>query len=130
CTSRLGTAGFGAVQVSPPQEHVVLPGYPWWQDYQPVSYRLVSRRGDRTAFAAMVRACHAAGVAVYADAVLNHMTAQPSGVGSGGTRFSRYEYPGLYGPGDFHHCDQVRVGGPIGHDGIADWNSRFEVQNC
>jgi alpha-amylase len=40
CTSVLGPNGFGAVQVSPPQEHVVLPGqgYPWWQDYQPVSY--------------------------------------------------------------------------------------------
>src|SRR5690348_1989461 len=48
CTNVLGPKGFGAVQVSPPQEHVVLPGqaYPWWQDYQPVSYRLNSRRGD------------------------------------------------------------------------------------
>ena len=32
CTSTLGPKGFGGVQVSPPQEHVVLPGsgYPWW----------------------------------------------------------------------------------------------------
>ena len=59
CTSTLGPKGFGGVQVSPPQEHVVLPGsgYPWWQDYQPVSYQLTTRRGDRTAFAAMVRTC-------------------------------------------------------------------------
>jgi alpha-amylase len=34
CTNVLGPKGFGGVQVSPPQEHVVLPGrgYPWWQD--------------------------------------------------------------------------------------------------
>ena len=46
CTTRLGPKGFGGVQVSPPQEHVVLPGsgYPWWQDYQPVSYQLNTRR--------------------------------------------------------------------------------------
>src|SRR5882757_7255045 len=56
CTTQLGPKGFGAVQVSPPEEHVVLPGrgYPWWQDYQPVSYQLTSRRGDRAAFANMV----------------------------------------------------------------------------
>jgi len=130
CTSHLGPAGVAAVQVSPPQEHVVLPGHPWWQDYQPVSYRLTSRRGDRDAFAAMVRACHDAGVAVYADAVINHMTAQPSGVGSAGTRFSRYRYPGSYGPDDCRRCDRLRAGGPVGHDGIVDWGSRFEVQHC
>ena len=66
CTTQLGPKGFGGVQVSPPQEHVVLPGqgYPWWQDYQPVSYQLSSRRGDRAAFAAMVQTCHTAGVKI------------------------------------------------------------------
>ncbi len=73
CRDHLGPAGYGAVQVSPPQEHVVLAGRPWWQDYQPVSYTLTTRRGDRAGFAAMVSACHAAGVKVYADAVINHM---------------------------------------------------------
>ncbi|MGL5852529.1 MAG: hypothetical protein ACRCZD_17260, partial [Phycicoccus sp.] len=35
CTSVLGPKGYGGVQVSPPQEHVLLPdrGFPWWQDY-------------------------------------------------------------------------------------------------
>ncbi|WP_156185000.1 alpha-amylase family protein [Allosalinactinospora lopnorensis] len=53
CTDFLGPNGYDAVQVSPPQEHVVLEeeGHPWWQDYQPVSYRLESRRGDRDDFA-------------------------------------------------------------------------------
>lgn len=34
--------------VSPPQEHIT--GDQWWTDYQPVSYNLVSKRGDRTQF--------------------------------------------------------------------------------
>ena len=75
CTTTLGPAGYDAVQVSPPQEHVVLPsaGYPWWQDYQPVSYQLGSRRGDRAAFASMVSTCHSAGVKIYVDCILNHI---------------------------------------------------------
>lgn len=35
CTDRLGPAGYGYVQVSPPQEH--LQGGQWWTSYQPVS---------------------------------------------------------------------------------------------
>ncbi|GGM57543.1 alpha-amylase [Longimycelium tulufanense] len=125
CRDFLGPRGYGAVQVSPPQEHVVMPGFPWWQDYQPVSYRLDTRRGDRDAFASMVRACHGAGVKVYVDAVLNHMTGQEDpGVGSAGSSYSHYEYPGLYGYEDFHHC------GRNGDDNIVDFRDRYEVQNC
>jgi len=127
CAEVLGPKGFGGVQVSPPQEHVVLPGkgYPWWQDYQPVSYQLVSRRGDRAAFAAMVSACHDAGVRVYVDAVVNHMAGGAStGPGSAGSSYSHYDYPGTYGDQDFHHC------GRNGNDDIVNWTDRWEVQNC
>lgn len=128
CTNVLGPKGFGAVQVSPPQEHVVLPaqGYPWWQDYQPVSYRLVSRRGNRAAFASMVQACHAAGVKIYVDAVLNHMAGgASSGPGSDGSSYTQYSYPSVpYGFNDFHHC------GRNGNDDIRSWTDRWEVQNC
>ncbi|MGA5302798.1 carbohydrate-binding module family 20 domain-containing protein [Nucisporomicrobium flavum] len=128
CTGVLGPKGFGGVQVSPPQEHVVLPGsgYPWWQDYQPVSYQLTTRRGDRTAFANMVRTCHAAGVKIYVDAVVNHMAGGAStGTGSGGSTYSQYAYPAVpYGSGDFHHC------GRNGNDDIVNWGDRWEVQNC
>ena len=128
CTSTLGPKGFGGVQVSPPQEHVVLPGsgYPWWQDYQPVSYQLTTRRGDRAAFAAMVRTCHAAGVKIYVDAVVNHMAGGTStGTGSGGSTYSHYAYPAVpYGTNDFHHC------GRNGNDDIANYGDRWEVQNC
>jgi alpha-amylase len=128
CTNVLGPKGFGGVQVSPPQEHVVLPGsgYPWWQDYQPVSYQLASRRGDRAAFASMVSTCHAAGVKIYVDAVLNHMAGGAStGTGSAGSGYSHYAYPSVpYGTDDFHHC------GRNGNDDIAVWTDRWEVQNC
>ncbi|HEV7647317.1 MAG TPA: carbohydrate-binding module family 20 domain-containing protein [Actinophytocola sp.] len=128
CVNVLGPKGFGGVQVSPPQEHVVLPGagYPWWQDYQPVSYRLESRRGDRAAFANMVSTCHGAGVQIYVDAVLNHMAGGAStGAGSDGSSYSHYGYASVpYGTGDFHHC------GRNGNDDIANWTDRWEVQNC
>jgi alpha-amylase len=128
CTTVLGPKGFGGVQVSPPQEHVVLPsrGYPWWQDYQPVSYQLTSRRGDRAAFASMVQTCHTAGVKIYVDAIVNHMAGGAStGPGSGGSTYSQYAYPAVpYGWNDFHHC------GRNGTDDIANWGDRWEVQNC
>ncbi|MET0424702.1 MAG: carbohydrate-binding module family 20 domain-containing protein [Actinoplanes sp.] len=128
CTNVLGPKGFGGVQVSPPQEHVVLPGsaYPWWQDYQPVSYQLVTRRGNRAAFASMVSTCHAAGVKIYVDAVINHMAGGGStGAGSAGSTYSHYAYPAVpYGTNDFHHC------GRNGNDDIVNYGDRWEVQNC
>jgi alpha-amylase len=128
CTTVLGPKGFGGVQVSPPQEHVVLPGqgYPWWQDYQPVSYILGTRRGNRAAFASMVSTCHAAGVKIYVDAIVNHMAGGAStGTGSAGSPYSHYNYPAVpYGTNDFHHC------GRNGNDDIVNWGDRWEVQNC
>lgn len=62
CTSFLGPAGVGFVQVSPPQEHIS--GDQWWVDYQVVSYQLQSKRGSRAEFATMVGQCRNAGVAV------------------------------------------------------------------
>jgi 1,4-alpha-glucan branching enzyme len=47
--------------------------------YQPVSYKLHSRHGNRTELRAMINACRAAGVRVYADAVINHMSGQGTG---------------------------------------------------
>ncbi|HEV2780112.1 MAG TPA: alpha-amylase family protein [Actinophytocola sp.] len=128
CRDFLGPRGYGGVQISPPQEHVVLPGsgYPWWQDYQPASYRLDNtRRGDRAAFANMINTCHAAGVKVYADAVINHMAGGGSGgPGSAGSSYSHYDYPGIYQTQDFHHC------GRNGTDDIVNYGDRYEVQNC
>ncbi|AFY00912.1 alpha-amylase [Bdellovibrio bacteriovorus] len=124
CEVYLGPAGFSAVQVSPPHEHIHWQGNPWWERYQVVSYQLNSRSGTEAEFADMVRRCRQAGVDVYADAVLNHMTGIPGGVGSSGTQFTHYEYPGLYSHQDFHHC------GRNGNNDIRDFRDLYELQNC
>jgi alpha-amylase len=100
---RARAAGYKAVQVSPPQEHAVVSGNPWWQRYQPVSYSIDrSRSGTRAEFQAMVTRCRAVGVDIYVDAVINHMTGNASGTGSNGTVYTKYNYPGLYTQADFH----------------------------
>ena len=60
CTDVLGPAGYGAVQVSPPQDSLTRAGHPWLEIYQPPNYNLTSRMRDRAAFTAMVNACHRA----------------------------------------------------------------------
>jgi alpha-amylase len=104
CETVLGPAGFAAVQVSPPQEHSITPNFDWSERYQPVSYSIAkSRSGTGAEFADMVTRCKAVGVGIIVDAVINHMTNFPSpGVGSNGTAYSKYNYPGLYTQADFH----------------------------
>jgi alpha-amylase len=104
CENVLGPSGYVAVQVSPPQEHSIQTSNTWSERYQPVSYSIArSRSGTGDEFISMVQRCRAAGVGIYVDAVINHMTNFPSpGVGSNGTSYSKYQYPGLYGPSDFH----------------------------
>ncbi|MBC7273921.1 MAG: alpha-amylase family protein, partial [Streptomyces sp.] len=117
CTNRLGPAGYGYVQVSPPAEHIQ--GSQWWTSYQPVSYRIAGRLGDTTAFRNMVNTCHSAGVKVVVDAVINHMSAG-SGTGTGGSSYTKYNYPGLYSSYDFDNCTSQ----------INNYQDRWNVQNC
>ena len=104
CETVLGPAGFKAVQISPPQEHSIVPTHDWSERYQPVSYGIArSRSGTGAEFVDMVNRCNAVGVGIIVDAVINHMTNYPSpGVGSNGTSYTKYDYPGLYSPTDFH----------------------------
>ncbi|MYW70463.1 glycosidase [Streptomyces sp. SID8379] len=117
CTSTLGPAGYGYVQVSPPQEHIQ--GSQWWTSYQPVSYKIAGRLGDRAAFKNMVDTCHAAGVKVVADSVINHMAAG-SGTGTGGSSYTKYAYPGLYSSADLDNCTAT----------ISNYQDRTNVQEC
>ncbi|MGW3927788.1 carbohydrate-binding module family 20 domain-containing protein [Streptomyces microflavus] len=117
CTDTLGPAGYGYVQVSPPQEHIQ--GGQWWTSYQPVSYKIAGRLGDRAAFSAMVNTCHSAGVKVVADSVINHMSAG-NGTGTGGSSYTKYDYPGLYSVNDMNDCQAQ----------ITNYNDRGNVQNC
>jgi len=86
-----------------------------------VSYSIDhSRSGTGVEFVDMVNRCNAAGVGIIVDAVINHMTNYPSpGVGSNGTSYSKYDYPGLYSPADFHTpCT------------VTDYQSAANVQDC
>ncbi|AQP45531.1 alpha-amylase [Tessaracoccus flavus] len=121
CTEVLGPNQFAFVLLSPAQEHIV--GEQWWTSYQPVSYQLESKLGTRDEFEEMVSTCHEAGVKVIADAVINHMAGIDGGTGVAGTEFTHYEYPGLYGPDDFHTCDTP--GGDI-----VNYVDQQEVQEC
>ncbi len=117
CTDRLGPDGYGYVQVSPPQEHIQ--GSQWWTSYQPVSYRIAGRLGDRAAFKSMVDTCHAAGVKVVVDTVINHMAAG-DGTGTGGSSYTKYSYPGIYSRPDFDNCTAP----------ISNYQDRTNVQEC
>ena len=121
CETVLGPAGFKAVQVSPPQEHSITPNHDWSERYQPVSYSVArSRSGTGAEFTDMVNRCKTAGVGIIVDAVINHMTNFPNpGVGSNGTAYTKYDYPGLYSASDFHPACTVN-----------NYQSAANVQDC
>lgn len=116
CENHLGPAGWKAVQVSPPTEHIT--GGAWWTVYQPVQHNTSrSRSGTTAEFDEMVRRCRDAGVDVYVDIVLNHMSGG-DGTGTNGTVYRKYDYPGLWGVADFHP--------PCG----INWNNANSVHDC
>jgi alpha-amylase len=135
CKTVLGPSGYSGVQVAPPADSLkrthlgdgqdsIL--HPWWEVYQPVDYQLISRMGTEPQFRDMVRTCRKAGVKVYVDAVINHMTGQGD-VSYGGVGYAKYGYSGLYGPTDFH----ANVGAcPSASGGIEDFNNQQQVFNC
>jgi alpha-amylase len=147
CEAFLGPKGYFAVQISPPNEHRLLLGRPWYERYQPVSYQLTSRSGTRQEFVQMLQRCHQAGVQIYADAVINHMAScrpvcdagQPQygnlGVGGSAYEVGQYRFTNL-----FDEVDRNRVAGALNayqpehfHHGctqVSDWNNPGQVQNC
>jgi len=132
CERFLGPVGFCAVQVSPPMEHAVIgeAGYPWWQRYQPVSYKLGSRSGNEAEFTDMVQRCNAVGVRIIVDAVVNHMTGLGrTGQGSAGSNFNadNHDFPGVpFGPNDFTPRDLC----PSSNGDIQNYGDPNEVRNC
>lgn len=106
CENFLGPKGFDAVQISPPSEHVNI--HQWWARYQPITYQsLTSRSGNQAELQSMINRCHAAGVKIYADIVVNQMAnnLDAGNTGIGGTAWSPRNYP-EFSSQDFHpSCD-------------------------
>ncbi|MEU6504775.1 carbohydrate-binding module family 20 domain-containing protein [Streptomyces sp. NPDC046942] len=125
CTDVLGPAGYGAVQVAPPEESLKQTNYYWWDVYQPYSYSLNSRFGSQAKFSAMITACHKAGVKVYTDAVINHTSAQ-TGTGYNGTTITnKYATPD-WTRTDYHDSTDC----PTSDLTIQDYSNLTQVQNC
>jgi alpha-amylase len=143
CTTVLGPAGYGGVQVAPPQDSLKRTAlgngsatilHPWWEVYQPVDYNLTSRMGNEAQFRSMVATCRRAGVKVIVDAVINHMTGQGN-LSYGGVTYSKYSYTGLYNPSDFHSypadCPIPPAAGSADREGsIQDFNDYTQVFHC
>jgi alpha-amylase len=68
----------------------------------------------------MVQQCRQAGVEVYADTVINHMAGVDQGIGSAGSAFTKYSYPGLYDLQHFNTCRQP----------VKDYNDAEDVTQC
>jgi len=138
CERFLGPKGFGGVQVSPPTEHVVAwsPSWgthvkrPWWERYQPISYKLETRSGTEQQFASMVDRCNAVGVRIYVDVILNHMSGDwPSGSSTGGSSYDTgsLSFPGVpYGPNDFNGRGQCSTSS----GNIENYGDANQVRNC
>lgn len=124
CERFLGPMGYGGVQVSPINENLILPNRPWYERYQPLSFKINSRSGNESSFASMVKRCNAVDVRIYVDIVVNHMSgdANPA-VGTAGStaNTSSRSYPAVpFSFADFHQ--------PV--CSINNYNNATEVRNC
>ncbi|XP_063406038.1 alpha-amylase-like [Mytilus trossulus] len=130
CENFLGPYGYCGVQISPPNENrvVTLQNRPWWERYQPVSYKLVTRSGNEVQFTDMVQRCNDVNVRIYVDAVINHMsTAYAEETGTGTFKWDGViSYPGLYSSSDFNGRGECKTK----HLNIEDYGNKHEVRNC
>ena len=123
CTNWLGPQGYGAVQISPPHAAASL-GF-WYDIYQPVNYtELKSAMGTEAELQTMVNTCHAAGVRVYADVVVNHMAAGAGTATNGQTwNSTTLTYP-FFSANDFHaNC-------PIQDADYGSPGNQSSIRNC
>uniref|UniRef100_A0A8I3NAW7 Alpha-amylase n=1 Tax=Canis lupus familiaris TaxID=9615 RepID=A0A8I3NAW7_CANLF len=121
CERYLAPRGFGGVQISPPNENVVInnPSRPWWERYQPISYKLCTRSGNEDEFKDMVTRCNNVGVYIYVDAVINHMCGNAVSAGTSSTC-------GSY----FQPWKQRFSSGPILCGDIENYNDPYQVRDC
>lgn len=125
CEDFLGPKGYGGVQISPPNENAILANRPWYERYQPMSYRLQTRSGTEEEFKSMIDRCRDAGVRIFADIVVNHMAAPGSSSPIEGTDGSEADplardFPSV--PYDRSHFHQSCS--------IQNYSNATEVRDC
>uniref|UniRef100_A0A2K6A3V0 Alpha-amylase n=1 Tax=Mandrillus leucophaeus TaxID=9568 RepID=A0A2K6A3V0_MANLE len=133
CERYLAPKGFGGVQVSPPNENVAIynPSRPWWERYQPVSYKLCTRSGNEDEFRNMVTRCNNVGVRIYVDAVINHMCGNAVSAGTSSTCGSYFnpgsrDFPAVpYSGWDFNDGKCKTSSGDI-----ENYNDATQVRDC
>uniref|UniRef100_A0A8C5Q3L3 Alpha-amylase n=1 Tax=Leptobrachium leishanense TaxID=445787 RepID=A0A8C5Q3L3_9ANUR len=119
--------------VSPPNENLIIsnPYRPWYERYQPISYKLCTRSGNEEQFRDMVTRCNNVGVNIYVDAVINHMCGSGGGSGTQSTCGSSYntgtkDFPAVpYSYLDFNDGKSGTGSGEIENYGDAN-----QVRNC
>ncbi|XP_076146302.1 alpha-amylase-like [Alosa pseudoharengus] len=133
CENYLGPNGFDAVQISPPSENVVVaqPWRPWWERYQPISYKLCSRSGTEQELRDMISRCNKAGVKIYADVVINHMCSASAGEGRRSTcgsyfNASKEEFPSV--PYSASHFNDDKCTTTNGN--IENYQDIYQVRDC
>ncbi len=124
CKEVFGPAGYEAVQISPPSEHIARTDV-WWSVYQPVSFtNFTTQTGNEAELKNMIATCKKAGVKIFADAVINHRASncQNGCKGLSGAEFDQYRfvYPDMTYD-DFHHIKC--------RDGIV-YSKLDTVRNC
>ncbi|KAK2502601.1 hypothetical protein MC885_006777, partial [Smutsia gigantea] len=133
CERYLAPRGFGGVQISPPNENVIInnPSRPWWERYQPVSYRLCTRSGNEDDFKDMVTRCNNVGVHIYVDAVINHMCGNGVSAGTSSTCGSYFnpgnrDFPAVPFSGWDFNDGKCRTGS----GDIENYNDPYQVRDC
>uniref|UniRef100_A0A336LMX9 Alpha-amylase n=1 Tax=Culicoides sonorensis TaxID=179676 RepID=A0A336LMX9_CULSO len=130
CERFLGPKGYGGIQLSPVSENQIVlpprPNRPWWERYQPMSYKIHTRSGTEEDFLDMSRRCNKVGVRLYPDVILNHMSATGNDdivVGTAGStaKPGERDFPAVpYTQNDFNQpkCE------------IRNWGDPKEIRNC
>ena len=80
----LSVAGYLGLKITPPNEYVLTENWfeydkglnPWTYFYQPVSYNLNSRLGNKVQLKNMIYTCRKKNIRIYAQLVINQMTYQ------------------------------------------------------
>ena len=76
----LSVAGYLGVKIFPPNESILNTDFydndelnPWWYFFQPISYKLESRMGNKKQLKNMINKCRKKNVRIYSEVVINQM---------------------------------------------------------